>query len=99
VVGALIRKFVEAVIEEEDEVECWGTGAPMREFMYVDDAGEAVVQALEKYDDSSTPLNIGTGNDISIKELVDYIVSAVENEKAIRYFKNERNNQLGTNIR
>ena len=80
VVGALIRKFVEAVIEEEDEVECWGTGAPMREFMYVDDAGEAVVQALEKYDDSSTPLNIGTGNDISIKELVDYIVSAVEYE-------------------
>ena len=46
VVGALIRKFVEAVIEEEDTVECWGTGAPMREFMYVYDAAEAIIQAL-----------------------------------------------------
>ena len=70
VVGALIRKFVEAKLEENEQVECWGTGAPMREFMYVDDAAEAVVQALEKYEDVDTPLNIGTGSDISIKELV-----------------------------
>ena len=77
VVGALIRKFVEADIDAEDEVECWGTGDPMREFMYVDDAGEAVVQALEKYEDSSIPLNIGTGKDISIKELVEIIVEAI----------------------
>ena len=77
VVGALVRKFAEAVIEEEDKVECWGTGAPMREFMYVDDAAEAIVQALQKYDDPTQPLNIGTGKDISIKQLVEYIVSAV----------------------
>ena len=77
VVGALIRKFVEAVIEEEDTVECWGTGAPMREFMYVYDAAEAIIQALEKYDDPSIPLNIGTGKDISIKTLVEYISKAV----------------------
>ena len=76
VVGALIRKFVEAKLEENDQVECWGTGAPMREFMYVEDAAEAVVQALEKYEDVDTPLNIGTGTDISIKQLVDYIVKA-----------------------
>ena len=75
VVGALIRKFVEA-LENDEAVECWGTGAPMREFMYVDDAAEAVVQALEKYEDVDTPLNIGTGSDISIKKLVDYIVGA-----------------------
>ena len=77
VVGALIRKFVEAVIEEENTVECWGTGAPMREFMYVDDAAEAIVQALQKYDNCSIPLNIGTGKDISIKRLVEYISKAV----------------------
>lgn len=77
VVGALVRKFAEAVIEEEDKVECWGTGAPMREFMYVDDAAEAIVQALQNYDDPTQPLNIGTGKDISIKQLVEYIVSAV----------------------
>ena len=77
VVGALVRKFVEAKIEEEDTVECWGTGDPMREFMYVYDAAEAIVQALENYDDHSQPLNIGTGKDISIKELVNHIIEAV----------------------
>ena len=75
VVGALIRKFVEAV-NENSSVDCWGTGAPMREFMYVDDAAEAIVQALQKYEDPSQPLNIGTGKDISIKQLVEYIVEA-----------------------
>jgi len=75
VVGALIRKFVEA-LEDGTPVECWGTGAPMREFMYVDDAAESIVQALQKYDDPTQPLNIGTGKDISIKELVEYIINA-----------------------
>jgi len=77
VVGALIRKFVEANIEEKDEVECWGTGNPMREFMYVDDAAEAIIQAFQSYHDCSQPLNIGTGKEISIKQLVDYISKAV----------------------
>jgi len=49
----------------------------MREFMYVDDAAEAIVQALQKYDNCSVPLNIGTGKDISIKRLVEYISKAV----------------------
>ena len=80
VVGALIRKFVEAKIEEDETVECWGTGAPMREFMYVYDAAEAIVQALKKYDDCSQPLNIGTGKDISIKDLVGYITKAINYE-------------------
>lgn len=77
VVGALIRKFVEAKVEEEEQVECWGTGNPMREFMYVDDAAEAIIQALQKYEDNTTPLNIGTGSDISIKQLVEYIKESV----------------------
>ena len=80
VVGALIRKFAEAVIEEDNTVECWGTGAPMREFMYVDDAAEAIIQALIVYDDNTKPLNIGTGKDISIKQLVEYIRSSVKYE-------------------
>ena len=74
VVGALVRKFVEAKINEDEEVECWGTGSPKREFMYVYDAAEAIIQALEKYDNSCTPLNIGTGKEITIKQLVEYIV-------------------------
>ena len=83
VVGALIRKFVEAKHKEEEQVECWGTGSPMREFMYVDDAAEAIVQALQKYEDSTAPLNIGTGSDISIKQLVEYINEAVGYEGEI----------------
>lgn len=83
VVGALIRKFVEAKQKEEEQVECWGTGSPMREFMFVDDAAEAIVQALQKYEDNTAPLNIGTGSDISIKQLVDYINEAVGYEGEI----------------
>jgi GDP-L-fucose synthase len=83
VVGALIRKFVEAKHKEEEQVECWGTGSPMREFMYVDDAAEAIVQALQKYEDNTAPLNIGTGSDISIKQLVEYINEAVGYEGEI----------------
>ena len=78
VVGALIRKFVEAKQEGEQEVECWGTGSPKREFMYVDDAADAIVQALQKYENQSDLLNIGTGHDITIKELVEYISEAVQ---------------------
>jgi len=78
VVGALIKKFVEAKINKDEEVECWGTGNPKREFMYVDDAADAIVQALQKYEERDKPLNIGTGQDITIKELVEYISSAVE---------------------
>ena len=94
VVGALIRKFTEAVLQEDDSVECWGTGSPMREFMYVDDAAEAIVQALEKYEDHSQPLNIGTGNDISIKQLVEYISSAVGFEGEVDWNTDKPDGQL-----
>jgi GDP-L-fucose synthase len=94
VVGALIKKFVEAKMNEDDQVECWGTGAPMREFMYVDDAAEAIVQALQKYEDNTTPLNIGTGSDISIKELVEYINEAVGYEGEVFWNTDKPDGQM-----
>ena len=94
VVGALIRKFVEAVIDENDQVECWGTGAPMREFMYVEDAAEAIVLALQNYEDNTTPLNIGTGKDISIKTLVEYIVSATGYEGEVFWNTEKSDGQM-----
>ena len=94
VVGALIKKFVEAKMNEDDQVECWGTGAPMREFMYVDDAAEAIVQALQKYEDNTTPLNIGTGSDISIKELVEYIKEAVGYEGEVFWNTDKPDGQM-----
>ena len=81
VMAALIRKFCEASINSYDSVTCWGTGSPYREFLHVDDLGDAAVYALENWDpnSNSTPLdnkgnpltilNVGTGKDISIKSL------------------------------
>ena len=77
VVGALIRKFVEAKKNSSPRVECWGTGSPKREFMFCKDAGESIVQALEKYNEE-IPLNIGTGEEVTIKELVEIIAKNVD---------------------
>ena len=72
VVPALIRKFVEAVINKERTVEVWGTGAATREFLYVNDTARALLKVAENYDESG-PLNLGTGVESSIKELVELI--------------------------
>jgi GDP-L-fucose synthase len=68
VIPALIRKCVEAMDEGRDRIEVWGDGTPTREFLYVDDAAEAIVLASERYDDSE-PVNLGSGCEISIGDL------------------------------
>jgi len=72
VIPALIRKFLEAVKNGEKEVVVWGTGQASREFLYVEDAAEAIVLASEHYHDVA-PVNLGSGFEISIKELVELI--------------------------
>ncbi len=77
VIPALIRKFVEARESGAEEVEIWGSGyhegVPVsREFLYVDDAAEAIVLATEKYD-KPDPVNIGSGQEIAINDLVEMI--------------------------
>jgi len=69
VVPALIRKFVEAKMNKKSTVEIWGTGKPIREFLYVKDAAEGIIRATEFYDDIK-PLNIATGIETRIEELV-----------------------------
>jgi GDP-L-fucose synthase len=76
VLPALLRKFLEAKEFRKDYVEVWGTGAPRREFLHVDDLASAVLLALERYD-SSLHLNVGTGVDISITELAVKIAGIV----------------------
>ena len=76
VVPALIRKCVEALDRGDDEIVVWGDGTPTREFLYVEDAAEAIVLAAERYN-SSDPVNIGSGREISIRELVHCIATAV----------------------
>ena len=68
VLPALIRKFVEAKRNNSPEVVLWGSGTPLREFLHVDDLAKAILVCLEKYDDSQQ-INIGSGDEISIKDL------------------------------
>jgi GDP-L-fucose synthase len=72
VIPALIKKFYEAKVNNEPEVNVWGTGNATREFLYVEDCAEAIVLATEKFD-KADPVNIGAGFEISIKELADLI--------------------------
>lgn len=72
VIPALIRKCEEARIAGAAEVDCWGTGAASREFLYVDDCAEAVVAATERYD-SPAPVNVGAASEIRIRELTELI--------------------------
>ena len=74
VIPALIKKFVDAVERGAPEVEVWGTGAATREFLYVDDAAEGIVLAAEHYD-GAEPVNLGSGQEMSIKELAELIAS------------------------
>jgi GDP-L-fucose synthase len=68
VLPAMIRKFHEAKLEGKDKVELWGTGTPMREFLYVEDLADACVYLMKNYN-SSEVVNIGTGVDITINDL------------------------------
>jgi GDP-L-fucose synthase len=75
VLPAFIRRFVEAKAEGRAVETLWGTGSPKREFLHVDDLATAVVHLGEKYD-SSDHLNIGTGEDLTIKELADMVAKS-----------------------
>jgi GDP-L-fucose synthase len=72
VIPALIRKFTEAKERGDKQVELWGDGSPTREFLYVEDAAEGILLAAEKYD-GSEPVNLGSGREISIKDLAELI--------------------------
>ena len=72
VIPALIRKMVDAQTRGEREIVLWGDGSPTREFLYVDDCAEAIVLAADRYD-GAEPVNIGTGDEISIRELAELI--------------------------
>lgn len=76
VIPALIKKFVDAKKRGDEFVVVWGTGKPTREFLYVEDAAEGILQASEKYD-KSEPVNLGSSLEISIKELSNLIKNLV----------------------
>jgi len=76
VLPALIRRFVEAKEAGAGSVTNWGTGSPLREFLHVDDLADAIVFLLENYDSPET-INVGTGEDLSIREISELVASTV----------------------
>lgn len=76
VLPALIRKFHEAKVNNQPTVEVWGTGTPLREFIYVDDMADACIFLMENYD-GEQHVNIGTGEEVSIRELAETVKEVV----------------------
>jgi len=92
VIPALIKKIDDAQKQSLDEVTCWGDGSPTREFLYVDDAAQGIVTAACRLH-SSEPVNLGTHEEISIRDLVTLIAELMEFEGAIHWDTDKPNGQ------
>jgi GDP-L-fucose synthase len=84
VLPALIRKFHEAKVQNQTEVTIWGTGTPRREFLHVDDLADACMFLMERYDELGH-INVGTGEDLSIRELADTLKQVIYPEATLRF--------------
>jgi len=93
VLPALIRKFHEAKESNAPYVECWGDGSPMREFLHVDDLAEACFRCMISYNDSQI-INVGTGEDLTIKELTELISIIIGYNGEIRWDDSKPNGTL-----
>jgi GDP-L-fucose synthase len=76
VIPAIIRKCVDAKRARTQEIVLWGDGSPTREFLYVEDAAEGILIGAERYD-GDQPVNLGSGEEISIRDLADLIAKEV----------------------
>jgi GDP-L-fucose synthase len=84
VLAALIRKFHDAKMRGDTEVEVWGSGSPRREFLHVDDLAEAALHLMLNYDDGE-PVNVGVGEDVTIRELAELVALTVGFQGALRF--------------
>ena len=84
VLPAMMRKFHEARVTGQREVVVWGTGSPRREFLHVDDLADACVLLMDKYDDEAH-VNVGTGQDVSIRELSEMLREVIHPEATLRF--------------
>jgi GDP-L-fucose synthase len=92
VIPDLIRKMVEADEERHDEIVLWGDGSPTREFLYVDDCAEGLVLAAERYD-GADPVNLGTGEEVSIRHLAELVAELTGFTGGIRWDPSKPNGQ------
>jgi len=92
IIPALIRKCLEAKEQDEDHITLWGDGTPTREFLYVEDAAEAIVRATEHYN-GREPVNLGSGKEISISELATLVGKEIGFKGKILWDKSRPNGQ------
>ena len=92
VIAALIKKIYDAIKQKKNEIIVWGDGSATREFFYIEDAARAIVMATEKYN-KPDPVNIGTGFEISIKQLVNLISKIMKFKGKIVWDKSKPNGQ------
>lgn len=93
VIPAVIRKCIEAKRRQEPEIVCWGDGSPTREFLFAEDAAQGIYLALLKYD-GGDPINLGTGVEISIKDVVNEIAALTGYTGKIRWDSTKPNGQM-----
>jgi len=92
VIPAIIRKCVDAKLAGAERIECWGDGSPTREFLYVEDAAEGLVLAGERYE-GAEPVNLGSGQEIAIRDLVEVIAEEVGFRGEIVWNRSKPNGQ------
>jgi GDP-L-fucose synthase len=92
VIPALIKKVADAKVSGASYIEVWGTGSATREFLFAEDAAEGIVLAAERYD-GNEPVNLGSGMEISIKDLVELIAELMEFKGEIRWDKTKPDGQ------
>jgi len=92
VIPALIRKIIQAKKDNKETVEVWGSGYATREFLYVADAAEGIILALEKYNETE-PINLGTGIETSIKKVTELIMDIVRYKGSIKWNSSKPNGQ------
>src|SRR2546429_6338842 len=92
VIPAVIKKCMDAEKHGEPEIVCWGDGSPTREFLFMEDCAEAIVLATERYDEPA-PVNLGSGFEISIKELVELIAELSDFKGRITWDTSKPNGQ------
>ena len=92
VIPAIIKKCADAVRNKEKEIVCWGDGSPTREFLYVNDAAKGIVLATENYN-KEDPVNLGSGMEISIKDLTEKIAGIMGFDGKISWDKTKPNGQ------
>jgi dTDP-glucose 4,6-dehydratase/GDP-L-fucose synthase len=93
VIPAIIRKCLEAREQGDDSITAWGTGEPTREFLYVEDAADGILDATERYDDGD-PVNLGSGMEISIRELIETIADVTNFDGNVKWDTSKPDGQM-----